>query len=106
MAQNDEKVGEAMDRNEVVVMCERIALRLGNDEGEYRVYRDKRSQIRRALHGRSLEVVIFPPFTGATTGNPAILVNEAGRLFRWHGEMNNALEHINKLYTRPDGKKS
>lgn len=83
---------------EVLVTAEAIALRLGNDEGYYRVYRDSGIQIRRAMHSREMEIVIFPPFTGAKTGNPVVMVNETGRMFRFHGEAYNARFHIRNVY--------
>jgi hypothetical protein len=85
---------------EVLVMAEAIALRLGTDEGYHRVYRDSGIQIRRAMHSREMEITIFPPFTGVKTGNPAVMLDETGKMFRWHGEMYNARNHIRDIYRR------
>lgn len=90
---------------EVVRMAEAIALRLGTEENFYSVYRDGKVQIRRALHSQEMEIVIFPPFTGATTGNPVLMVDAKGKLFRWHGEIYNARAHFQEIYQRLQGTK-
>jgi len=81
-----------------VRMCESIALRLGKDESYNRVYDDGKIRIIRSMHSHEMTVVLFPPFTGATTGNPAVMVDESGKMFRWHGEMSRAREHIREIY--------
>jgi hypothetical protein len=83
---------------EAIRMCESIALRLGEDQGFNRTYDDGKIRVIRSMHSREMTVVIFPPFTGATTGNPALMVDECGRCFRTHGEIRRAMHHILDVY--------
>lgn len=83
---------------DAVRMCERIALRIGEDQGHNRTYDDGKIRVIRSMHSKEMTVVLFPPFTGAKTGNPAVMVDDTGHLFRWHGEMNKAMDHIREVY--------
>lgn len=42
----------------------------------------------------SLEIVIRENVTSSGLSNPAVMVDEKGKMFRWHGEMNYVREHI------------
>jgi hypothetical protein len=83
---------------EAIRMCDAIVLRLGEDEAFNRVYDDGKIRVIRSMYSREMTVVLFPPFTGATTGNPALMVDENGECFRFHGEMRRATRHITDLF--------
>lgn len=95
-----------LDRTtEALQMCEAIALRLGEDQGYNRTYDDGKIRIIRSMYSHAMTVVLFPPFTGAKTGNPALMVDEGGRCFRTHGEIRRAMHHITDVYRSITGNK-
>lgn len=88
-----------VSEKEILRICRAVGYLLGCECWSHRVgrtieYADTLVKIMMGRDNLWMEVVIYPPFTTAKGGNPAIMVDEQGAVYRWHGEMFNATDHL------------
>lgn len=88
-----------ISEKEILRLCRAVGHLLGCESWTPRVgrtieYADTLIKITMGRDNLCMEVTIFPPFTTAREGNPAIMVDEQGEVYRWHGEMFNATDYL------------